>query len=46
MKYQYVSINSIFSKLIRDTSSEFNEDDVLEWAGEIIDPTFRTLNGI
>lgn len=34
---KYVSIDTIFSKLIRDVSSNFNEGDVIEWCGEALE---------
>lgn len=37
MKYQYVSIDRIFSKVIRDIGSDFNEGDVIEWCGEALE---------
>lgn len=37
MKYQYVSIDTIFSKLIRDVTDEFSEGDVIEWSGEALE---------
>src|SRR4051812_31515118 len=35
--YKYVSINRIFSKLIRDVTDEFSEGDVIEWCGEALE---------
>jgi hypothetical protein len=37
MQYQYVSIHSIFSKLIRDVSDQFSEDDVIEWCADALE---------
>lgn len=35
--YKYVSVNRIFSKLIRDFTDSFSEDDVIEWIGEALE---------
>lgn len=37
MNYQYVEMDRIFSKLIRDVTSDFNERDVVEWTGEALE---------
>lgn len=37
MSYQYVSINSVFSKLIRHGVDTFSENDVVEWCGEALE---------
>lgn len=37
MQYQYISINSVFSKLIRDATNEFSEDDIIEWCAESLE---------
>lgn len=37
MDYQYISLNSIFAKLIRDLNNEFDEDAVIEWSGEALE---------
>lgn len=37
MRYKYVSINRIFSKLIRDVTDDFDEGDVIEWCGEALE---------
>src|ERR1044072_6766548 len=36
-RYQYTSMDRIFSKFDRDVSSEFNEDDIIEWTGEALE---------
>lgn len=35
--YKYVSINRIFSKLVRDITDDFSEGDVIEWCGEALE---------
>lgn len=37
MKHQFVSIDRIFSKFIRDIGTDFSEDDIIEWTGEALD---------
>jgi len=37
MRHQFVSIDRIFSKFIRDISTDFSEDDIIEWTGEALD---------
>lgn len=37
LRYQYVSIDTIFSKLIRDYGDNFNEGDVIEWTAEALE---------
>lgn len=37
MQNSYVSIDRIFSKLIRDATDQFNEGDVIEWCGEALE---------
>lgn len=39
MNYQYVSLDTIFSKLIRDASIDIDEGDVVEWCGEALEFT-------
>lgn len=36
-RYKYVSIDRIFSKLIRDVKDDFSEGDVIEWCGEALE---------
>lgn len=36
-KYQYTSIERIFSKLVRDMGGGFDEGDVIEWTGEALE---------
>src|SRR5690349_19381133 len=36
MQTQYTSIDRIFSKVNRDITSDFNEEDVIEWTGEAL----------
>lgn len=36
-RYNYVSIDRIFSKLLRDYGDQFNEGDVIEWCGEALE---------
>jgi hypothetical protein len=42
MNYTYVSIDRIFSKLVRDVTDEFSESDVVEWCGEALEFTGAT----
>lgn len=35
--YQYTTMDRIFSKLDRDVTSEFSEDDIIEWTGEALE---------
>lgn len=37
MQHQFVSVDRIFSKLIRDIGDNFNEADVVEWCGEALE---------
>ena len=37
MQYTYVTVDRIFSKLIRDSKAEFSEGDVIEWCGEALE---------
>lgn len=37
MRYKYVSINRVFSKLLRDLGAEVAESDVIEWTGEALE---------
>ncbi len=37
MNYQYISIDSIFSKIIRDSTTTFDEDSVIEWTAEALE---------
>lgn len=37
MNYKYVSLDRIFSKVIRDVKSEFSESDIVEWCGEALE---------
>lgn len=34
---KYISVDRIFSKLSRDLTSEFSEDDIIEWIGEALE---------
>lgn len=36
-KYQYTTVDRIFTKLIREGTSTFSEDDVIEWIGEALE---------
>lgn len=36
-KYKYVSLDRIFSKVIRDFGEDFSEGDIVEWAGEALE---------
>lgn len=37
MDFSYVSVDRIFSKLVRDVTGDFNEGDVIEWCGEALE---------
>lgn len=37
MRYQYIPIDRIFTKLGRDVTQSFDEDDVIEWSGEALE---------
>lgn len=36
-RYQYTTMDRVFSKIDRDITSDFNEDDVIEWTGEALE---------
>jgi len=37
MRYQYTTMDTIFSKMTRDFGSEWDEGDVIEWTGEALE---------
>src|SRR5688572_26755336 len=37
MNYTYVSVDRIFSKLVRDVTNDFSEGDIIEWCGEALE---------
>lgn len=36
-RYQYTTMDRVFSKVDRDITSDFNEDDIIEWTGEALE---------